>query len=328
MQRIPQNQPTVEEVLTSGDARRAFNRERESESMKRSGGNVALSNVVLVILVILAAVVSVLGVNFTWTNFVRNIGSITVLSIFLYIITSMVYRNRYGRGKLRGRLDPDYRYALQGYRDKRSAIDKHGILGLVPQFCRDYKVKELREYRSDLLVDVDLTYEEYEQYYQRLSDKEVMKLRLPLETRKVIVRCNHAKPLHLTPGMILNENGEAERQKLLGQSGREREHKDKHKQMINRALTILFSGCIGFDLLADFSLTNIINWLVRMFPIAMAIISGDDNGYCNITVTEANFKRGQSMVIGMLFEWAGVKDEPACEGSGDEENGVEEGKTA
>lgn len=321
MQRIPQNQPTVEEVLTSGDARRAARRGMESESLTRAGNKATLSNIMLALLVALAAVASMFGIKFTW----GSLGQVTALSLLLYIITSMVYRNRYGRGKLRGRLDPDYAYALSGYRDKRSAIDERGILGLVPQFCREYKVRELREYRSDLLVDVDMTYEEYETYYQRLSDKEVMKLHLPLETRKVIVRCNHAKPLHLTPGMILNENGEAERHKLLGQSGREREHKDKRKQMLQRAFIILFGSCIGFDLLIDFSLQNILRWVVRMFPIALAIIFGDDDGYCNITVTEANFKRGQSMVIGMLFEWAGAKDEPACEGSGDEENGDEEG---
>ena len=307
MERIPQHRTTVEDVLTSGEARRSLRRDMENEAMAKASGKATLSNIILALLVALAAAASMLGIKFTW----GTIGDVTALSILLYIITSMVYRNRYDRGKMRGKLDGDYRLALQGYRDKRTAIDAFGILGLVPQFCREYKVKELREYRSDLLVDVDMTYEEYEECYLRMSDREVSELRLPLETRKVLIRCNHAKPLRLTPGMILNENGEAERHKLLGQSGREREHKDKRRQMLQRAVIILFGTFIGFDIVTDFSLQNILRWVVRMLPIAIAIISGDDEGYCNVTVTEATFKRGQSAVIQMLFEWAGVVEPPS-----------------
>jgi hypothetical protein len=45
-----------------------------------------------------------------------------------------------------------------------------------------------------------------------------------------------------------------------------------------------------------------------MLPIIFAIISGDDGGYCNITVTETNFKRDQSNVIGIFMEYAKRKN--------------------
>ena len=39
-----------------------------------------------------------------------------------------------------------------------------------------------------------------------------------------------------------------------------------------------------------------------MIPVVVALISGDDGGYCNITVTETNFKYGQTKVIKLFLE--------------------------
>jgi hypothetical protein len=54
----------------------------------------------------------------------------------------------------------------------------------------------------------------------------------------------------------------------------------------------------------NFSLMTIAQWIIRMLPIMLAIVSGDDGGYCNITVTETNFKRDQTHVIGLFMEYA------------------------
>ena len=299
MEQIPQSRATVDDVLTSGESRRELRRSMENEALAKGSDKVILSNLMLAGMVILAAMCSMFGVELSF----GEIRDLTLLSVILYAITSMVYRNRYARGKMRGKRDGDYLLALNGYRERRGIIDLRGLVSSVPLFCREYKKRELREYRSDLLIDVDMTYEEYKDHYMRRSDKQIMKLDLPLDTRRVLIKCNHAKPLRLTPGMILNENGEAERQELMGQSGRERERKDKRKQMIQRALLVLFGGIVTFSFVTEFTLANVLRWAVRMVPIAMAIIFGDDDGYCNITVTETAFKRAQSSVINLLFEW-------------------------
>jgi predicted nucleotide-binding protein len=40
-----------------------------------------------------------------------------------------------------------------------------------------------------------------------------------------------------------------------------------------------------------------------MLPVVLAIITGDDSGYCNISVTEVAFKKGQSNVINLFSEY-------------------------
>jgi len=117
--------------------------------------------------------------------------------------------------------------------------------------------------------------------------------------------------LRLVPGMILNESGEADREKLLGTSGKEREKRDKKEQLVSRALTVLFGSMVVVNIIFDFSLVSIIQWLARMIPIIFAIFSGDDSGYCNITVTETNFKKDQTFVINLFHEFFAEKKQVA-----------------
>lgn len=295
-ERTRMNEP---EEMSSGDARRQLRRELERSAVSGASDKTLLSNIMLVGLVTLAAAVSFFGIKLSW----GSIGQVSIMTVFLYAITSLVYRNRYGRGKMRGCNDAEYRAALEEYRARRRGMEEDGVIGQVPAFCREYKKRELEEYRADLLLNVDMTYKEYRDKYMGLPDKHIMETRLPAETKKVLIKCNRAKPLRLTPGMILNENGEADRHKLLGKSGAERERSDKSKQMVKSAAWILFGSVVAFDVLADPSMANLLRWAIRMAPVASAIIFGDDDGFCSMTVTETGFKRGQAAVIHLFREW-------------------------
>lgn len=289
------------------EARREAVKTMEKRSLGLASGGSVLNDIILVVLVVIAAAIS-------FTDFSLSVGSIkefTALTLFLYVITTMVYRNRYAKGMLRGKQDSDYKSSLSEYRSKRQRIYDDRIAHLVPSFCKDYKKKELREYRESLLSDVEIDYDDYVKQYRHKSNRAIMKLDFSLDVKKTIIRCNRAKPLRLTPNLILNENGEMDRDKLLGQSGRERERKDKRKQLISRAFMVIFGGMIVVDIIFDFSLLTIFQWVIRMMPVISAIVTGDDAGYCNITVTETNFKKDQVSVINLFFEHAGTEKE-AC----------------
>ena len=234
----------------------------------------------------------------------------------------MVYRNRYDKGKRRGRCDSEYLLSLKEYRAKRQSIYDRAVASLVPRFCKDYKIRELREYREGLLADVDMEYDEYKEKYQRKSEKSIMKLDLPLETRKTLVKCNKAKPIRLVPGLILNENGETDREKLIGTSGRERERSDKKRQLIYRGVMVLFGSLVAINIILDFSLITIFQWFVRMVPVISAIMMGDDSGYCNITVTETSFKRDQVSVINLFFEY--VEEQESAQGGANNQDATSE----
>lgn len=286
----------VEEPKSGSEKRRELRRSYESHKFN-------VKDLSLVAIVIIAMAVSLTDFTFSLGDF-KNL---TALTLFLYVITTLVYRNRYDKGKSRGREDKDYIESLGAYRTARKKINDEGAASEVAEFCREYKVRELREYRESMLADVDLTYDEYMQKYRHLPFRDVMKLKLPLYTRRIILKCNNAKPIKLTPGIILNEYGESDRNKLVGQSGRERERKDKRRQLVLRGLIVLLGGMIAVNVILDFSVVTVIQWFVRMLPILSALIMGDDSGYCDIVVTENSFKKDQTAIIDLFFEYRNKK---------------------
>ena len=287
----------VEVPLTNSEKRRELRRSLE----KREKFN--MKDVSLVAMVIIAMIVSMTDFSFS----PGDIKNLTALTLFLYVITTIVYQDRYDRGKRRGREDQDYITSLGSYRTSRGKITELGCVSEIPAFCREYKTRELREYREGLLADVDITYEEYIRNYRHLRSSDVMRLRLPFDVRQTIIKCNKAKPIRLTPGMILNENGEADRHELAGQSGRQRERKDKRKDFVKRGVMVLLGALIAVDVITSFSVETVLQWFVRMIPVLSALIMGDDSGFCDIAVTETNFKKDQTTIIGIFFEYRDEK---------------------
>ena len=280
--------------------RRNTRRDFERGVIQNEPDRFQLNDLMLGALVVIAAVLSFTDFSFSagdWKN-------LTALTLFLYIITMFIYRNRYSKGMSRGKKDAEYQESLKTYREKRQEIYRKSIASHVPTFCTHYKKQELREYRESLLCDIEMEYDIYKEKYLTMPKKDILKEHLSLEAKKVIIKCNRAKAVKLYPGLILNESGEFDRDKLIGKSGRQRERQDKKKQAITRAVYVLFGAAVAFDVIFHFSLMTIAQWVIRMLPVILAIVSGDDGGYCNITVTETNFKRDQSQVIGLFMEYA------------------------
>jgi hypothetical protein len=284
----------------SAENRRNTRRDFERGIISNEPDRFQLNDIMLGALVVIAAILSFTDFSFSagdWKN-------LTALTLFLYIITMFIYRNRYEKGMARGKRDSEYQLSLKTYRENRNEISLKNLASHVPEFCTYYKKQELREYRESLLCDIEMDYDTYKEKYLMMSKKDVLNLPISIEAKRVILKCNCAKAVKLYPGMILNESGEFDRDKLIGKSGRQRERQDKKKQAITRAVYVLFGAAVAFDMIFNFSLATIAQWVVRMLPIIIAMVSGDDGGYCNITVTETNFKRDQSNVIGIFMEYA------------------------
>lgn len=302
MQKIPEYND-----LSQSEARREFRRSVEGSAARKDYDRIQLNDIMLGALVIIAAIISFTDFSFS----IGNVANFTAITIFLYIVTMFVYRNRYANGIARGKKDNEYISVLSEYREKRKGIYDRNLAGKVPSFCTHYKKKELREYREELLCDIEMEYDVYKNKYLRMGLKEILLQPLSFDVKKTLIKCNRAKPVRLNAGMILNENGECDRNNLIGKSGRQRERADKKRQAISRAVYVVFGALVAFDVIFNFSLSTMVQWIVRMLPIVIATISGDDGGYCNITVTEVRFKGDQIHAIGLFNEYVqecGVSD--------------------
>ena len=280
--------------------RRNTRRDFERGIISNEPDKFQLNDLMLGALVVIAAIISFTDFSFSF----GDLKNLTALTIFLYIITMLIYRNRYSKGIARGRRDSEYQLSLNTYRERRKELDDKYLVSHVPAFCIYYKKQELREYRESLLCDIDMDYDTYKEEYLMMSKRNILKQPISHDAKTTIIKCNKAKSIKLLPGMILNESGEFDRNKLIGKSGRQRERQDKKKQAISRAVYVLFGAMVAFDMIFNFSVMTIAQWVIRMLPVVVAVYSGDDGGYCNVTVTETNFKRDQSNVIGIFMEYA------------------------
>lgn len=301
----------MSEYEYSAEKRRNSRRDFEKNIFSNDSDRIQINDLMLGAMVIIAGVVSFTDFSFSLVN----VANITALTIFLFIVTTFVYRNRYSKGIRRGRKDEAFGECLSEYRAKIKDVYDRKMAGLVPSFCTWYKKKELMEYRESLLCDIEMPYEVYRDKYLNMPKKEVMKQHLSLEAKRIILKCNAAKSIKLSPGMILNENGEYLRHKLIGKSGRQREKADKKREAITRAVYVIFGTIVAFDVILNFSVETVLQWAIRMVPIIIAIITGDDGGYCNITVTETAFKKAQVHLINLFNEYLvetnkATKEEP------------------
>ena len=257
-----------------------------------------LSDIALVAMVVIAAIISFSDITLN----VSSLGNFTAMTAFLYCITTMTYRNRYNHGKLRGRDDVEYQNAVLDYEEALKEIPKECTDDMIAEYCEHYKERELKGYRKDLLMSFHVDYDTYKNTYLNMKFWKVLALKKSWAFRLMILRCNRAKAIRLTPSMILNKSGQTRRNRVIGMSGAQRERIDKTWEAIWRVLMSVGGGAIAVSIMFDFSWQTIAQWGIRITPVITAILSGGDAGYNDIAVTEANHKRGQAEMIRRMAE--------------------------
>ena len=165
-----------------------------------------------------------------------------------------------------------------------------------------------------------IDYETYQSEYLNLNFWGILMLKKSWRFRIAILRCNWAKPVKLTPSMLLNESGDARRKRAIGISGKQRESRDKMWNAFSKAIISLGGGAIVVSLVLDFSWETLAQWAIRILPVIGAIISGDADGYDDIAVTESNHKREQAEIIKRMTESVSHRDNTAAS-EGVEEKG-------
>lgn len=285
-------------------------RERDRERRRNDGAHAEpllgqeeskakMSDRLLVALVAIAAIVGFTDLTFD----VQSLLKFSALTAFLYFLTTITYRNRYDHGKLKGKNDPEYKVAVEAYRDAINSIPKECTDDMISEYCEQYKERELSDYRRELLMPFRIDEKVYREKYLNMRFWQIILLKKSWKFRCMILKCNRAKPIHLTPAMILSENGDGRhRRRVLGPSGKQRERRDKRKQALWRAIISFSGGAIAVSLIFDFSWQSLAQWAVRILPVVTAIINGSDDGYEDIAVTEAEYKHDQAKLIKRMVE--------------------------
>lgn len=253
----------------------------------------------LLALCILVAFVSFWDVGFT----LNKAFAVGWLSVFIFFVSSTTYRSKYDGGIYKGRQTDEYKKAIAAFEKARDYIISKSIADELAEWCNEYRVKDIERLRKSIVCPY-MSYKEYTENYLNISKEKVNRCNLSRQAKKAVNTANAIVPVELSAdkllGVSVNVNLFGKR-RILPISGQE---KRKHDMIINYATKFLFTfvlGMFSIQILSDPTLETFLQWLVRMFPVIMAYITGEKSGERNISTIEIRRISAQSQMLQLFF---------------------------
>lgn len=280
--------------------------ERKSLTLKAPG----TTSMITIAIVIIAAIVS-LG-EFTFT--INGVVNITVTVAVLYVVASIIYSNSYLNGIKRGKSTPEYISAKSEYDESLKQINKLGMLSKMSEYCLRYCEEELKNCRAAVLLDACISYDDYKDKYLGKTEDELKELELSDDAIKCILDANRLKAVNITPSRLTGTGEDSsiyERlskilgiRRTLGIESKTRQHIDYGTNMVSRALTTCLAGVVGISMFVDdFSFRTIALWAMKMLPIAIAALGGNNSGCRNVLYTLTPQLQRKTKIMKTMIGW-------------------------
>lgn len=253
----------------------------------------------MIALCIIAAFISFWDVGFS----LNKAYSVGWLSIILYAVTVTVYRNKYDHGIYRGRQEKEYKQAQSTFGVVRDFIIENSLMGTLADWCNAYRKKDIDQIRKNFVCPY-MEYSEYTENYLNLSKKEVYRQKLSRQAKRAIILANSIKPLELSADKLLGMSVNVTlfgKRRALPVSGQEKRERDMIFNYLSKFLLTFVLGMFCIEILSDPTLETFLQWLVRMFPVATAYLTGEPNGYRNATIIDPRRINAQSQILSIFF---------------------------
>ena len=271
-------------------------------------------NLILVIVVVIAAIVSIGELTLT----LKGAVNITLTVIVLYIVASIVYPNSYMSGIAREKLTNEYISAKAEYDAAVKEIGKSGMLADISEYCLRYSKEELKACRASILLDECIEYDTFEKEYLGVSIKDLRDKKLSPAAIKCIRDANRVKALDITPGSLMSTGEDVTLlqrilriigvRRTVGIEARTRQRIDYSTNMVIRAVTTLLAGVVGITVvIEDFSLRTIAEWAMKMLPIPIAALGGNNAGRRNVSDTLIPQLLRKTKIIHTMLGWHAEK---------------------
>ncbi len=253
----------------------------------------------LLALCLLAAFVSFWDVGFS----INKAFTVGWLSILIFIVSTTTYRNKYDGGIYKGRQTTEYKTAKASFEKIRDFIVAKSLINTLADWCNKYRVDDLTQIQKGIVCPY-MTYEEYTEKYKNLTIRKVYRCDLSWQAKKAVILANSVMPLELSADGLLGISAQTNlfgKRKALPISGGE---KRKHDMIVNYASKFILTFVLGMfvvEILSDPTLETFLQWLIRMFPVVTAYLTGEANGYRNVTTIDTQRINAQSQVLRLFF---------------------------
>ena len=276
----------TESTMESMQTRRAF----ELESV----GSIT-TNVFLILLCMIAALVSFWDVKFTFDKSFN----VSFVAVLLYIVATTVFRTKYDGGLYKGKQTKEYKEAFENFSKKRQHIVDANLTDELRDWCNDFRRKDLENARKSIVCPYML-YQEYLEKYVNLDNKQIKKLNLPKKVKKALKAANRLDPVDLTADMLLNVSFSKQifaKRNLLPCSGDEKKHIDSTSFYVRRFFATFVCVMFIVEIVSDPTFDTFLQWAIRMIPVASTFITAPYSGFKNATEIAPKRMNAQSEIL-------------------------------
>ena len=289
----PEKQTIKNEVLTS---------EAPVSKMRKAGGKVAawlvnnhagLLSILLIAFAILVMFTDDLDLEgIFWKRVISPETLIlATLSYLLYINAYIIGSNVASKTEFTTTIDAAYAEHINSIRKKR-------IEWLIELFCSDYRMRELRYTRTDILLCAGFS---EAQALAIIGDKDIDLNKLTEEQKKALSKAKALKPIKLSKNMLVNAKYEhSERSPIRSARAIELE---KYRAFGLKLITIIvsftFVVSLSISLVQDFSPEAILSALFQLGLMMISLFGGISLGY----MIKIKYTERLQDIVGVLYEF-------------------------
>ena len=226
----------------------------------------------------------------------------------LMLSTYSMYITFFDSGRREGLLNGAYLDAVTRYNECKESIKDKGIQRYLASYCQHYEQCEIKDVRTDILVQAGISYDDFEKKYLS-RDKTSIKLDANLSEREktAIIAALKVKPINITPDMFLKRGRGSTRRVPLGDAP-ERVQRDVFiRKAITALATSLLTAQLAFDIISEPPIAMMATVLVKLLPVILNAFFGYKFGYDHITVNTVDYITDQTDFLNQFMRW--VDDE-------------------
>lgn len=258
-----------------------------------------LTDVAMFAMCIIAAVASFWDISLTFDSAV----TVSAMAIMLYLVTITVYRTKYDGGISKGKQSEEYKTVKSVFDEMRNHIINNSLTDELANWCNDYRAKDIEQIRKSIICP-HMSYNDYTEKYKNISKEKVRQSGLSKQAKKAINQANAITPLVLTPAMLLDmmhTRGLFGIRNALPMAGQTRRKIDLGFNYVSKFVVTFICGMFAVTILSDPSLDTFVQWTIRMFPIVLALFTGEPSGIRNILNVETRRVNAQTHLLSIFF---------------------------
>ncbi len=256
-------------------------------------------NIVMIMCIIIAALLFLGEITLTFGSLIN----VSLMVAIIYLIASIAYRTNYQKGMYAAAREEEYIKTKEAYEGVKNEIYTLGIAPILSDYCIKYTERDLKAYRTSILADACVRYEQYEKEYMNKSYQELVEAGVSKAAAKCISRANKAEGIKLNTNMLLSADSSARKHRGLGMSTSTKRKVDFTTNMFFRFVTTLLSGTVVVDVVINPSWQALAQWLIRMIAVFWAAVSGYNAGVKNISETTVSYLSRKTEILKIFIAW-------------------------